>query len=30
MVRGFQLVSRNRKHFAMIGDLRLESPLYEA
>jgi len=28
MVRGFQLVSRNRKHFAMIGDLRLESPLY--
>jgi len=28
IVRGFQLVSRNRKHFAMIGGLRLESPQY--
>jgi predicted nucleic acid-binding protein len=26
--RGFTLVSRNRKHFAMIGDLRLEAPQY--
>jgi hypothetical protein len=28
MVRGFQLVSRNRKHFAMIDGLGLESPQY--
>jgi len=28
IVRGFQLVSRNRKHFAMIDGLRLESPEY--
>ena len=28
MVRGFQLVSRNRKHFAMIDGLQLESPQY--
>jgi predicted nucleic acid-binding protein len=28
MVRGFELVSRNRKHFAMIDGLRLESPQY--
>ena len=28
MVRGFPLVSRNRKHFAMIDGLRLESPQY--
>ena len=26
--RGFTLVSRNRKHFAMIDGLRLESPRY--
>ena len=26
--RGFALVSRNRKHFAMIDGLRLESPQY--
>jgi predicted nucleic acid-binding protein len=26
--RGFELVSRNRKHFAMIDGLRLESPRY--
>lgn len=26
--RGFELVSRNRKHFAMIDGLRLESPQY--
>lgn len=26
--RGFTLVSRNRKHFAMIGGLRLEAPRY--
>ena len=25
---GFELVSRNRKHFAMIDGLRLESPRY--
>ena len=25
---GFELVSRNRKHFAMIAGLRLESPWY--
>jgi predicted nucleic acid-binding protein len=25
---GFELVSRNRKHFAMIAGLRLESPRY--
>jgi predicted nucleic acid-binding protein len=28
IVRGFELVSRNRKHFAMIDGLRLESPQY--
>ena len=28
IMRGFELVSRNRKHFAMIDGLRLESPLY--
>jgi predicted nucleic acid-binding protein len=28
MVRGFQLVSSNRGHFAMIDGLRLESPWY--
>jgi predicted nucleic acid-binding protein len=28
IVRGFQLVSRNRKHFKMIDGLRLESPSY--
>jgi tRNA(fMet)-specific endonuclease VapC len=28
IVRGFQLVSRNRKHFGMIDGLRLESPQY--
>lgn len=27
--RGFELVSRNRKHFAMIDGLRLESPQYQ-
>jgi predicted nucleic acid-binding protein len=26
--RGFVLVSRNRKHFAMIDGLRLEMPRY--
>src|SRR3984885_756222 len=26
IMRGFELVSRNRKHFAMIDGLRLESP----
>jgi predicted nucleic acid-binding protein len=25
---GFELVSKNRKHFAMIDGLRLESPRY--
>ena len=28
IARGFQLVSRNRKHFKMIDGLRLESPSY--
>src|ERR1035438_2298356 len=28
IVRGFELVSRNRKHFAMIDGLHLESPQY--
>ena len=28
IMRGFELVSRNRKHFAMIDGLRLESPQY--
>ncbi len=28
IVKGFQLVSRNRRHFAMIDGLRLESPQY--
>ena len=28
IMRGFELVSRNRKHFAMIDGLRLESPRY--
>jgi tRNA(fMet)-specific endonuclease VapC len=28
IVRDFALVSRNRKHFAMIDGLRLESPQY--
>ena len=30
MKLGFELVSRNRKHFAMIDGLRLESSRYEA
>ena len=25
---GFTLVSKNRKHFQMIGDLNLEVPIY--
>ena len=28
IMRGFELVSRNLKHFAMIDGLRLESPRY--
>jgi tRNA(fMet)-specific endonuclease VapC len=28
IARGFELVSRNRKHFAMIDGLRLETPQY--
>ena len=28
IMRGFELVSRNRKHFAMIDGLQLESPRY--
>jgi hypothetical protein len=28
IVRGFQLVSRNRRHFAMIDGLQFESPRY--
>jgi predicted nucleic acid-binding protein len=28
IVRGFELVSRNRKHFATIEGLRLQSPQY--
>ena len=28
IIRGFTLVGRNRKHFAMIDGLRLESPQY--
>jgi len=28
IIRGFELVSRNRKHFSMIDGLRLVSPQY--